>query len=416
MIPFSFVHASDLHLGSPFTGVRDLQPEVSRLLQAATFDALDALVTLCIEKSAGFLLVAGDVFDTTGRSLRAQLTFRDRLAQLAEAGIPSFVVFGNHDPWESWSAKLRWPSGVHVFGPDRVETIRVPIDGQPTATISGISFRTAREPRALVDLFSPKDTPLFQIAMLHSNCGGQPGHDPYAPCKVSDLQRAGFDYWALGHVHEKKVLGTVPHIVYPGSIQGRHIKEGGVHGCYHVTVSSPTDVVLTFCPLDKMRWQHLHVAIDGHGDLDSLDQALMAAIDEALRQGGERPMICRISLEGRGPLYQTLHQPGASKEVLERLRAFGLSQTPLVWVQKLNMSCLPEMDLSQRMAVDDLLGQILKTVETLREKNDPALMMAALGKIYNNRRIKRYLKTVPDPDTLLREAQLLCVDLLESES
>jgi DNA repair exonuclease SbcCD nuclease subunit len=416
MAPFSFIHASDLHLGSPFKGVSDLQPEVSALLQAATFDAFDALIALCLEKSAAFLLVAGDIFDTANRSLRAQLTFRDGLARLAEAGIPSFVVFGNHDPWEAWSAKIHWPKGVHVFGPDRVETVHVPIDGKPTVAVSGISFRTQREPRRLVDLFISEDTDLFQVAMLHSNCGGQPGHDPYAPCRVVDLQRAGFDYWALGHVHEKKVLGVEPHIVYPGSIQGLHIKESKPHGCYHVTVSNPKDLTLTFCPLDRVRWQTISVAIDGHESLDGLDQEILATLEDLHHESADRPVICRISLDGRGPLYQTLHQQGAGEEILERLRVFGLSQTPPLWIQKLQIDCLPEMDLVERMEVDDLLGQLLKTAEAMRQEKDPALIAGALGKVYNHRRFKRYLKIAPEQDKLLRDVQLLCIDLLESGS
>lgn len=416
MTPFSFVHASDLHLGSPFRGVSDLEPEIEKSLQRAAFDALDALVALCIESSASFLLVAGDVFDSADQSLRAQLTFRDRLAELAGAGIPSFVVFGNHDPWESWSANIRWPEDVYVFGPDQVDTKIVPLNGNPAVAVSGISYRHSGESRNLAKLFTPPEAPLFKIALLHSNCGGQPGHDPYAPCKVSDLQGAGFDYWALGHVHARNILGTEPHIVYSGCIQGRHIRETGAHGCYLVTVSGLTDVSLDFRPLDSVRWESLSVSIDGVEDLDSLDQRMMAALEEAHRNGEGRPVMCRMSLDGRGLLYQTLHQPGVADEILERLRAFGLNQNPFVWIQKLAMACLPEMALSERMAVDDLLGQILNTAETLRKENDPALLAEALGKVFNHRRFKRYLGGMPDMNHLLREVQLLCVDLLESDS
>jgi DNA repair exonuclease SbcCD nuclease subunit len=43
------------------------------------------------------------------------------------------------------------------------------------------------------------------------------GHDAYAPCELTDLTNAGFDYWALGHVHERRVLSRTPWIVYPGN-------------------------------------------------------------------------------------------------------------------------------------------------------------------------------------------------------
>ncbi len=413
MTPFTFVHASDLHLGSPFRGVYTLQPEVAALLQAATFEAFDALISLCIEKSVTFLLVSGDIFDAESRSLRAQLTFRDGLARLAEVGIPSFVTFGNHDPWEAWSANIHWPEGAHVFGPDAVETVIVPIDGKPAVAVSGVSFRSHAEPRRLADLYEAENPNLFQVAMLHTNCGEQQGHDAYAPCRVGDLRQTRFDYWALGHVHEKKILGAAPYIVYPGSIQGLHIKESDAHGCYLVSVKGQHDIALDFCPLDRVRWQRVSVSIEGHEDLDRLDQSLLAVVDDRCRRSGGRPVICQISLDGRGPLYHVLHQPGIVEEILDRLRAYGLSQTPPFWVQKVTVECLPEMNLAARMTAEDLLGQLLKTAEEMKQLKDQELISETLEKVYNHRRFQRYLKGPPHYDKLLRDVQLLCIDLLE---
>ena len=42
-----------------------------------------------------------------------------------------------------------------------------------------------------------KDPGIFRISVLHCNCGGQVGHDPYVPCTVRQLEETGFDYWAL---------------------------------------------------------------------------------------------------------------------------------------------------------------------------------------------------------------------------
>lgn len=86
MTRFSFVHASDLHLDSPFVGVTTRAPEIAETLRRATFDAFDNVVRLCLDRRADFLLVAGDVHDGADRSLRAQLRFRDGLAGLAACG------------------------------------------------------------------------------------------------------------------------------------------------------------------------------------------------------------------------------------------------------------------------------------------------------------------------------------------
>ena len=75
MSKLRFVHAADLHLDSPFTGLRAIAPaEVSSALRSATFDVYDAIVDLCIDEGVDALLVAGDIYDGADRSLRAQWT------------------------------------------------------------------------------------------------------------------------------------------------------------------------------------------------------------------------------------------------------------------------------------------------------------------------------------------------------
>ena len=105
MPDFSFVHAADLHLDTPFKGIGSTAPGVAEQLREASLTAFDFLVDLCLERRAAFLVIAGDIYDGPERGLRAQLRFRDGLARLSAAGIPSFVVHGNHDPVETgWSA------------------------------------------------------------------------------------------------------------------------------------------------------------------------------------------------------------------------------------------------------------------------------------------------------------------------
>ena len=115
---FSFVHAADLHLDTPFKGIGSTAPQVAEQLREASLAAFDSLVDLCLERRAAFLVVAGDIYDGPERGLRAQLRFRDGLARLSAAGISSFVVHGNHDPVETgWSAlNDTWPERVTIFG------------------------------------------------------------------------------------------------------------------------------------------------------------------------------------------------------------------------------------------------------------------------------------------------------------
>ena len=75
-----FIHAADLHLDSPFTGIRAAAPDnVAAALYSATFDSYRNIIDLCISDQVDALLVAGDIYDGADRSLRAQRAFIDGL-------------------------------------------------------------------------------------------------------------------------------------------------------------------------------------------------------------------------------------------------------------------------------------------------------------------------------------------------
>ena len=79
MSKLRFVHAADLHLDSPFQGIRSDAPEhVARTLHNATFSAFENIVDLCLREHVDALLIAGDVYDAADRSLRAQVEIRGR--------------------------------------------------------------------------------------------------------------------------------------------------------------------------------------------------------------------------------------------------------------------------------------------------------------------------------------------------
>ena len=120
MTRFRFVHAADLHLDTPFVGVGQSDPSVQEALREASVEACEGLVELTLEQEAAFLLLAGDIYD--GRhGLRAQMRFLRGVDRLSEQGVDVFVVHGNHDPLDGWSAVRNWPKHVTVFGSDGVE-------------------------------------------------------------------------------------------------------------------------------------------------------------------------------------------------------------------------------------------------------------------------------------------------------
>lgn len=113
---------------------------------------------------------------------------------------------------------------VHIFRTSKPQTftndeLRVAIHGQSFAT-----------PEVTEDLAAKYPSPVpgfFNIGVLHTNLAGISEHANYAPCTLETLKKKGYEYWALGHVHNRQILCNDPYIVYPGNIQGRHGKEQG---------------------------------------------------------------------------------------------------------------------------------------------------------------------------------------------
>lgn len=418
MRPFSFIHAADLHIDSPFRGFSAETSELAEELRQSTFRAFGNLIETCLDLEVDFLLVAGDVYDGEDRSLGAQLKFHDGLKRLAAARIRTFVVHGNHDPLDGRMASLAWPEEVKVFG-KTAETVEVQVGGEAVATVSGVSFPKKDVRTNLAKNLKPGSRDLFHIGLVHCNVGTDTGHAPYAPCELSELQSSKMKYWALGHVHTRQILGEAPHIVYPGNTQGRSVRERDARGCYLVRVDVQGRAELEFLPLDVVRWHEITVSIDGLSTLDTLDRKLGETL-EALSSAAEgRGIVCRLILEGRGPLYRDLRVEGAADELLVRLRDRFADLVPLVWVQRIEVNCRPEVNLAERAQQGDLLAEVLTVAKELGASTDglEQLKATALDELWENSRAKRVLNELAGDEIqgILAEARLLCLDLLEDE-
>ena len=405
MARIRFVHAADLHLDSPFRGIRNEAPEyVAGALRRATFNAYENIIDLCLRERVDALLVAGDIYDGADRSLRAQLKFVDGLNRLEAEGIRSFVCHGNHDPLDGWEARLALPPGCVRFGPEVTGEPVFP--GEPErAAVYGFSYpqREVREnlsPRFYGSLIAG-----FNIGLLHANVGGHPGHDSYAPCSVADLAGAQLDYWALGHVHTRDVLRQErPTIVYPGNPQGRHTLETGARGVYLVEVDDFGAVSLDFRPVDVVRWDTLAVEItDMEAEQDLLDAVDRAAASCAEVAGG-RPVVFRLSLTGRGPLHRWLRRPGTADEVVERINDLYAHWQPWLWCESIQTRTASPVDREQVAQREDFAGELARLSADLRD--DPSSMSklrSLLRPLYINSNASSYLRGYLPSDDELRE-------------
>ena len=127
-----------------------------------------------------------------------------------------------------------------------LENLGVALHGQ------GYAQRAVTE--NLARSYPPPVSGFVNIGLLHTALEGREGHEPYAPCTVDELVNKGYDYWALGHVHQREIVQKEPWIVYPGVIQGRHVREAGRKGCTLVALDHGRVVSVEHRDVDVLRW------------------------------------------------------------------------------------------------------------------------------------------------------------------
>ncbi|MDQ6683358.1 MAG: DNA repair exonuclease [Chloroflexota bacterium] len=428
--PFRFLHTGDLHLDSPFQGVSAEAPaSLLDVLRAATTDAWRNVVRLAIEERVDFAVVAGDVFEGRSPTLLGQTRFRDGLAELAAAGIPSVVVHGNHDPLDgrSWAPSLVFPDACRRFGARGVESQAIVRGGREIARVYGRSYDRPAVTENLVSGFHRDPDVPFAVGLLHANVGDRPGHGNYAPCSIEDLGAAGMDYWALGHIHRPGVISADPLAVYCGIPQGRDPGETGPRGCYLVDVAADGRPAARFVACDVVRWQHLAIGIDQLTDDEQLQRRSLAALAEATEAADGRALVARVHLIGRGGLHASLRRTGYTDD-LRALLNEQLPAAPLAWVESIRNETRPAVDLAARRGAPDFIGDFLGTADAARRaerSTDPdeharwaELLRAAVAPLFDGSpRGRRFLHDARPSDStlsgeLLDAAQALALDTL----
>lgn len=300
MTSFTFVHAADLHLGSPFSGLALKDEMVARRFAEASRRAFEELVTQAVQIGAAFMVIAGDVYDGDWPDHSIGLFFNKQVARLHRAGIPVFLVKGNHDAASIVTKSISLPDSVKDFSTRKAETRRL---DELKVAIHGRSFqdRAVEENLALT---YPEAVPgWFNIGVLHTSCTGNPNHATYAPCSVADLTGRGYDYWALGHVHDYAELAHEPRIVFSGNLQGRNIRECGPKGAVAVEVQDGRITALRRLIVDQARWAHVVVDLAAAADTRAALDLVEAAIRPEAEAAGGRLLAIRVRLHGQTGLH-----------------------------------------------------------------------------------------------------------------
>ena len=338
-------------------------------IRTAARAAFDRLVGLAVEERVSFLIIAGDLYDGDWRDYRTGLFFVSQMGRLNRAGIPVYLLYGNHDASSQITRRLTLPNNVHVFASRKpqsfeIEDLNVFLHGQ------SFSQRVVTDNLAL-DYPKPA-AGAFNIGVLHTGLGGMGGHENYAPCALADLINKGYDYWALGHVHQANVLHTRPHVVFPGNLQGRHVRETGAKGASLVTVDNGEVVDFDTLHSDVVRWTVVTVNVaDSTSVGEVLDRIRDAVENEVSSRAEGRLSACRILLRGRTEIHGRLLVDGDRLLTEARSIALGLGDDAS-WIEKVVVATRPVVSPDAMEKREDAVGELLRMLRGAG--SDPELL------------------------------------------
>ncbi len=367
-----FIHAADIHLDSPLHGLEAYPGAPVERLRIATREAFHRLVDICLEEQVDFLIIAGDLFDTNVKDFQAALASAAQLRRLDQAQIPVYLILGNHDSREEMTRHVPWPANVTLFDHKQPQTVRHP--SLPVA-LHGMSYPKREVTENLVPLYPPAVSGCFNIGLLHTNIGGNTQHPSYAPCSVEELVAKGYQYWALGHVHEYAVLNARPHVVYSGNTQGRHVRETGRKGCLLVSLSSDGDDEVRnveFRETDVVRWSRITITLLAGDDADALLEETRRRLRELIADAEGRLVAVRLEFTGRCLVHTQLAKDAARQQLTTDIRALASDFGDDVWIEKIFFRTQSPLDLNAMRERQDLLGQLLRDVALLAE--DPSTL------------------------------------------
>ena len=359
MTTFRFLHAADLHLDSPLIGLSRKSEDYAARLDDASRQAFDNLIALAIKEDCRLVVIAGDVFDGQWRDYRTGLFFADRMRQLHQAGIRVVMIAGNHDAENRFASRLELSDNVKLLSSKKAEPFPIEEIG---VVVHGRSF-PQRDVTENIALDYPRPIEgRFNIGLLHTACTGHEGpHASYAPCTVEQLKNHGYQYWALGHVHAREVLSTAPHIIYPGNLQGRSVRETGPKGATLVNVEDGQVTRADPYALDVIRWTIVDIDISAILDRDALLSAIRDTVDHAYAAADGRGLAMRLRLIGQSGLHFDL--TAAFQSLREDIETISAGVASDVWVEKIELLTSP---LKATQTVDPTVGgKIRQMVEDL---------------------------------------------------
>lgn len=246
------LHLADIHIGMENYGHIDSASGLNtRLIDY--LDRFEEALEIGLRERVDLVLIAGDIYKNRAPNPTHQREFARRLRKVLQAGIPAFILVGNHDV----SAAAGKAHSVEIFDTlaidgvtvanrmrlHRIDTPAGPVQIAAVPWINRQAILTKDDYRNLPfsaleaellrrvgnwleDLGPQLDPALPAVLAFHGSVANATygaersvmlGSDMVLPPSL--LAQPGIQYIALGHIHRHQVVIKHPPAVYSGSIE-----------------------------------------------------------------------------------------------------------------------------------------------------------------------------------------------------
>ncbi len=266
-----FLHVGDVHLGAEPENGTPLGATRKKELWEAFRDIMD----ICNQEQIDLLLLPGDLFH--GQPLLREVKEADYLFRTL-TGTRVVLCAGNHDCLlpSSHYYDVTFPEHVTFLMDPQADSVYLP---ELNTEVFGLSYDTRQIGEARYDTMQVTDESRINILLAHGNilC-----NDKSIPLHRGALETAGFDYVALGHIHNRLEISS--RIAYSGSLEPLNRGETGAKGYILGEIfkegTGPSKINWEFVPHAKREYVPLEFPVTAETTEFSLCGGLFAALRE----------------------------------------------------------------------------------------------------------------------------------------
>lgn len=270
---YKFFHIGDIHLGREFKSENLLGLD-EEIRSEELWETFENSLSFSEENNLDFLLISGDLFESENINMKAL----DRINYIISKypNLKIFLIFGNHDYLSDKTEYLRKnaPENLIIFDNNlrylEIDNLR----------IYGFSWDRVEYKETPFKL-GPVDKEYINIFLIH---GTNSNNTNYLPLDIKEIENLGFDYVALGHIHDPIQVGEKS--FYSGSLEPLSFNEIGYRGGIVVQLSKE-ELNFKFIPLAKREYKIIDFNISKYNNsfelFDELEKILKKENDNFIK-------------------------------------------------------------------------------------------------------------------------------------